>query len=319
MLHPSDRWVWDFWHVQDQGTHHLFYLQAPKALGDPELRHRSATVGHATSTDLRDWTEHGTVLAPGGAGSIDATATWTGSIVRGADGLWRMFYTAAIFLQRDCAANIETIAVAISDDLFTWRKDPSVELHPDPEWYERLGDSDWPEEAWRDPWVYEADGLWHMLITGRSNVGATLDRGVVAYATSEDLHTWTVRRPLTDPDQGFGQLEVLQRVRIDARDFVLFSTQTSTLSDTRRSKGAETGTWIAPVTTRIQLDHAINLTGPSLYSGRIIDHAGAPMFLAFATTDNEANFCGGIVDPIPVGVSHGKVTLLREPFRSPES
>jgi hypothetical protein len=51
--HPSrshdDRWIWDFWHLQDRWTHHLYYLQAPESLGGPELRHGNATIGHATS------------------------------------------------------------------------------------------------------------------------------------------------------------------------------------------------------------------------------------------------------------------------------
>ncbi|MFF2945761.1 hypothetical protein ACFVSQ_38625 [Streptomyces niveus] len=32
-------WVWDFWFADDGDTFHMFYLHAPKSLGDPELRH----------------------------------------------------------------------------------------------------------------------------------------------------------------------------------------------------------------------------------------------------------------------------------------
>ena len=34
-----DKWVWDFWFARHEGQHHIFYLQAPRALGDPGLRH----------------------------------------------------------------------------------------------------------------------------------------------------------------------------------------------------------------------------------------------------------------------------------------
>ncbi len=88
-------WVWDSWTAVDGDTTHLFYLHAPTALGDPDLRHRNAAVGHATSTDLVTWTDHGVVLEHGPAGSPDASATWTGSVTRDPSGLWRMSYTGS--------------------------------------------------------------------------------------------------------------------------------------------------------------------------------------------------------------------------------
>ena len=45
-----DHWLWDFWLADDGRTHHLFYLHAPKSLGNPDLRHRNARIGHASST-----------------------------------------------------------------------------------------------------------------------------------------------------------------------------------------------------------------------------------------------------------------------------
>lgn len=312
-LKPADRWIWDFWHIQHDDIHHLYYLQAPKSLGDPELRHRNATIGHATSRDLSTWTEHGTVLAPGGAGSVDATATWTGSIVRADDGTWRMFYTGSTFPSPDTATNIEAIAVAVSTDLYTWEKDPSFALYADPRWYETLGNSAWPEEAWRDPWVYRDDaGLWHMLITARANTGESIDRGVVGHATSPDLDTWTVHPPITQPRHGFAHLEVFQKIAPNGQDLVLFSAHDQVLSDERRSAGAGTGTWVAPWNAEIELDNAINLSGANLYSGRIIDPGGVPVLLAFELTDGAGPFVGGICDPIPVDIANGRLALPDE-------
>ena len=76
-----DHWVWDFWLADDGDRYHLFYLHAPKSLGDPQLRHRNARIGHASSTDLR-WTNHGTNqgifgLAPDGRPvSFTGIAIW---------------------------------------------------------------------------------------------------------------------------------------------------------------------------------------------------------------------------------------------------
>lgn len=311
MLNPDDRWIWDFWHVQDDNTHHLYYLQAPKSLGDPELRHRNASIGHATSTDLTTWTEHGTILERGPFGAPDATATWTGSVIRGDDGRWRMFYTGSTFLSPDSAANVEVIAVAVSKDLHHWKKDDSFVLRADPRWYEVLGDSEWPEEAWRDPWVYrDATGTWHMLITARANTGDVRDRGVIGHATSLDLRTWTVQPPLTSPGHGFGHLEVPQEVRIADRRMLVFATHDAVISDARKAQGASTGTWIAPWDEEIDLDAARNLTGPDLYSGRVINSVEGPVLLGFGISDEDGGFAGGICDPIPLTQLHQQTALL---------
>jgi hypothetical protein len=37
-LQLPDKWVWDFWLIRDAMDYHAFYLQAPRSLGDPELR-----------------------------------------------------------------------------------------------------------------------------------------------------------------------------------------------------------------------------------------------------------------------------------------
>ncbi len=188
----------------------------PRAWGDPALRHRNARIGHATSHDLINWKSHGVVLQPDDPDAFDATSTWTGSVLQGPDGLWRMFYTGARFYETH---NIEAIGVATSPDLYTWTKQPAVVLEPDVRWYERYGDSAWPEEAWRDPWVFadpEGNG-WHMLITARSNQGDVDDRGVIGHAVSPDLTTWEVRPPLSKPGAGFGHLEVPQTVIMDGK------------------------------------------------------------------------------------------------------
>ncbi|WP_246255875.1 hypothetical protein [Pseudarthrobacter oxydans] len=93
-----DSWVWDFWIADDGDTFHMYYLHAPKSLGDPALRHRNARIGHATSQDLITWEPHGVVLQPDDPEAFDATSTWTGSVVQGPDGIWRMFYTARAFM-----------------------------------------------------------------------------------------------------------------------------------------------------------------------------------------------------------------------------
>ena len=92
MLRLADDWVWDSWTADDGERFHLFFLKAPRALGDLTRRHTHASVGHATSTDLTHWTLQPDALAAS-AGGWDDLAIWTGSIVRGDDGVWRLFYS----------------------------------------------------------------------------------------------------------------------------------------------------------------------------------------------------------------------------------
>ncbi|WP_315070595.1 glycosyl hydrolase family 32 [uncultured Microbacterium sp.] len=310
MLAPTDRWIWDFWHVEHDGVHHLYYLQASKSLGDPELRHRNATVGHATSTDLRNWTEHGTILEPGGAGKPDATATWTGSVVRADDGLWWMFYTGSTFLTEDGHANVEVITAACSSDLHIWVKHDSLVLCADPRWYETLGTSAWPEEAWRDPWVFRDGDNWRMLITARANDGDLWDRGVVGHATSPDLQNWEVEPPLTSPGEGFAHLEVFQVTTVENQRMLVFSAHETVLSASRTEAGATSGTFAAPWTDGIDLEHAVNLAGPDLYSGRVVDTESGPVLLAFLLVDDEGQFIGGICDPIAIEITGGRLSLV---------
>lgn len=312
----EDFWIWDFWLADDGDQFHLYYLHAPKSLDDPELRHRNARFGHATSTDLVTWHDLGPILGPGKPGDFDETATWTGSVLQGPDGLWRMFYTGASFLPG--GGNIETIGVATSPDLFTWTKQPGPLVKADPRWYETFGTSSWPEEAWRDPWVFadpHGDG-WHMLVTGRSNQGADDERGVIGHATSPDLEQWSVQKPLSNPGAGFAHLEVPQLVRVDAHHVLLFSCNTPALSDAAKRNGLSGGIWSLPVTQPLEnlaIDSATLLAPESLYSGRIIhDRTGMAVMLAFDMADSEGAFLGSVSDPIPVGWASDRSSLCLE-------
>ncbi|WP_065571567.1 glycoside hydrolase family 68 protein [Microbacterium oleivorans] len=290
-------WVWDFWVADDGEIFHLYYLRAPTSLGDPELRHRHARIGHATSTDLTDWTDHGEVLGPGAPGAFDATATWTGCVVQGDDGLWRMFYTGSVFLEEGSTRNIESIGMATSTDLHRWDKREAFVLRAAGEYYEKLGDTAWPEEAWRDPWVFRdpaGDG-WHMLITARGAGGTTSTGGVVGHAWSPDLDTWTVQPPLSGPAQTFAHLEVFQVTEVDGTPVLLFCAP-------RTTDGAE-GVWAVrtdAVPRGAPVDEASLLLAAPHYAGRVVrDRAGEPVVLAFLGSPGTGAEPMGITDPLP--------------------
>ncbi|GAB2769063.1 glycosyl hydrolase [Terrabacter sp. 28] len=254
MLRLDDRWVWDAWTVDDGGRTHLFYLQAPRSLGDPSLRHVNATVGHAVSTDCVAWEVVEDALTPSDSG-FDDLAIWTGSTVHDGE-RWRMFYTAVsraghhIYDQR--------IGSAVSDDLVHWtRASSEPALRIDPRHYKTLashpGPTEGPDlegssETWRDPLVLrdpEGDG-WHLLITARARDAAKNDDGVVAHAWSSDLDSWEVRGPLCEPGAGFGQLEVLRSLVIDGRPVLVFTCHPEEMTPARRADADGCCTWSVP-------------------------------------------------------------------------
>jgi beta-fructofuranosidase len=304
MLTLPDSWTWDFWIADTGQEYHLFFLRASRALHDPDRRHRRASVGHAVSADLTNWTLLADALVPGDTPAFDDLATWTGSVIEGPDGTWHMFYTGC---SRAEDGLVQRIGVATSTDLITWHKQPqSPILTADPRWYEQLGDSDWRDEAWRDPWVFadpDGDG-WHMVITARARTGPTDDGGVIGHARSTDLLHWQAQPPLSQPGNGFGQLEVPQLETIEGRPVLIFSCHRAEMSASRQRHGGSGGTWYVPCNTKlgdIDISKARPLTDEGLYAGRVIrDRSGRWVLLAFHNTGPDGKFIGRLSDPMPV-------------------
>ena len=288
------QFVWDFWTVHDDThrVHHLFHLYASMSLGDPELRHRNARVGHAVSRDLRAWKRLPDPL-PEAAG-YDDLASWTGCTVR-AEVAWWLFTTG---LSRADDGRVQRIGAATSPDLTTWTRTGLV-LEADPAHYQRSSES-WVEEAWRDPWVVpDEDGRWHMYVTARDAGGAP-GCGVVGHAVSDDLIDWEVQPPLSSPTGIFDWLEVISVVKVEGRWVLLFSCLSAQMPGAPAGAG---GVWSVPVKgpgSPVEVSRAVRLTDESLYVGKVVDHLGAAYFMAFRNRGPDAAFVGGITDPVPV-------------------
>lgn len=302
VLRLPDRWIWDSWYATRGDEYHVFYLQAPRSLGDPDLRHRSATVGHAVSTDLRHWTVVPDALQPGRPGSWDDVAIWTGSIIEH-DDRWYLFYTGTSHAED---GRVQRVGLATSVDLVEWERYGSTPLiEADSRWYEKLGSSGWPEEAWRDPWVIELDGRFHALLTARSVDGPVDGRGVIGHAVSEDLLSWQVGPPLSEPGH-FGHLEVPQLVGLDDRFLLVFSCEADRVSARRRA------TSTAEPRDSVYVALADGPMGPfavaeaeealpaGLYAGRLVrGPSGEWVWLAFVDCDRTGAFVGELCDPVP--------------------
>jgi beta-fructofuranosidase len=302
VLRLPDSWVWDSWHaVDDGGVHHLFFLRASRALLDPDRRHDRASVGHATAPDLRRWALQPDALVSADVPAWDDFAIWTGSVARGPDGVWRLFYTGSSHAERGL---VQRIGVAVSDDLVTWtRAHDGPLLEADARWYETLDLEAWNDEAWRDPYVFPDPGGdgWHMVITARARDGDPAGRGVIGHARSDDLLEWEVGPPLTAPC-GFGQLEVPQVARVDGRHFLVFSCWPDRMDAARRARWTGGGVWIAPGESLLgpwDIAGAEPLGHPSLYAGRLVENGGNWCVLGFRDIEDGA-FVGEITDPLPL-------------------
>ena len=308
MLRLPDKWIWDFWLAQDGADYHVFYLQAPRSLGDPDLRHWNVSIGHAVSQDLRDWRVLPDALRPGSSGDWDDYTTWTGSIIQH-EGLWYLFYTGGNRAERGL---VQRIGLATSADLIHWEKHPANPLiTAEPRWYELLDLDLWHDQAWRDPWVFRhpETGSFHALITARANHGPADGRGVVGHACSDDLINWEVMPPLTEAGE-FGHLEVPQLTYIRGRYYLLFCAAASVHSTARRRR-----TGLEPVTGTHYLI-ADDPLGPfhystdeflisdeigSLYAGKLVRGPGGDwVFVASRMFAPDGTFIGELSDPFPV-------------------
>ena len=314
MLALPDHWIWDFWFADDGRRHHVFFLKAPKSLGDPDLRHVNARIGHAVSDDLRRWEPLPDALGPGPPGAWDDRSTWTGNVVAH-DGRWYMFYSG---ISHAHGGLRQAIGMAHSDDLMTWqRASHEPVLTADPRWYEQLDLDIWIEETFRDPWVFpDPSGLgFRMYCTARANYGEPDGRGVVGQAWSPDLWTWQAMPPVTDPGD-FGHLEVPQLAEIGGRDYLLFSVYDWAHSAVRLQRaevvcGTHYMLGESPLGPFRMLsdEFLIGTAEGPFYAGRVVrDRAGQWQFMCWAQFAPDGAFVGALADPVPV-VQHGDGSL----------
>ena len=322
---PPDHLLWDFWlaprRAGSSDPYHLFYLQAPRDLPDPEMRHERASVGHAVSPNLIDWEERGTAFAPAPQGNWDDLAIWTGSIVKHG-GMYYFFYTG-----RSRRDRIQRIGLATSTDpeLHNWERYPDNPIViADPRWYEQPDPINWPDgQACRDPWVTYSkdDQAWYMFFTARANHGPVDGRGVVGLARSTDLLHWEQLPPVSEPGE-FGHLEVPQPVAIKGHWYLLFCTNLH--GERRRTRVPGEAGWsgthylVGEKLTgpyRLSTDAAL-LADPArtFYAGRAVaDRDGQLVFLAWRGRDDEGKFLGGLSNPAPITVlSDGTLQVDRD-------
>jgi len=303
-----DMWVWDAWYYTHGDLTHMFFLKAPKSVGDPDQRHFYASVGHATSTDFVTWDYHGTAIAPSEGPAWDDMTIWTGCVVENPQGGFVLFYTGTSRADR---AHVQRIGAATSDDLFNWTRvgtEPALEA--DPNFYGKLGDEGVADEACRDPWVFqvEGDARWHMLFTAYGKHDVLKENGVIGYAVSDDLFTWTQQPAMFDTKIG-QELEVPETFEVNGTWYLAFSRWSwgapkshedaighKIASGTYylRSEEGPLGPWTLTDTKGLLTD-----SDEKIYVARKVTLPdGRDALIAFNNSDGNGSFPGTLTDPI---------------------
>ncbi len=235
---------------------------------------------------------------------------WTGSVARGDDGVWRMYYTAISTAGHELRD--QKIGMVESDDLFTWRRvsdKPAVEV--DPRWYATLPEDITASETWRDPFVYrDSDGDWRMLISARAKDAPRNDNGVLAEARSSDMRTWEVGPPVCEPRAGFGQLEVAQIRVIDGQPVLVFTCHPQEQTDERIAVSGSYCTWSVAgdsVTGHWDISRAEPFTAePALFAAPLVQRRdGSWALIGFRNREPEGILSFDIIDPVPVRIHDG--------------
>lgn len=231
------------------GLYHLFHLVLPN----------HDFIAHAVSTDGINWRRIRNALFIGDPGSFDDLMLWTMHVSPdpNREGGWRMFYTG---LTRRDQGKIQRLGLALSDDLYEWRKypvnwedargprDPALvqaarkasarseadgvhaeideascfPLEPDPEYYEASLDEGRHWVSFRDPYFFHDGETGRLIAAGRVNDGPIVRRGCVAAFEETAPYCFSARPPLHHP-MLYDDVEVPNLIEIEGQNYLIGS------------------------------------------------------------------------------------------------
>jgi beta-fructofuranosidase len=194
--------MWDAWYVNHDDTVHMFHLQ--RATNEGIATHADGDLlGHATSVNLVDWTQHAPAFGPGEPGALDDLQPWTGCVYEH-DGRFLLFYTMRSSLPP--AGRVQRIGLATSDDLQVWTRYPhNPVITPDPHWYHSETGSGTVSANFvvdaRDLIIQpDPDGPgWYGFYAARTHDDSLAGGAAIATVHSLDLETWEHRAPAFSP------------------------------------------------------------------------------------------------------------------------
>lgn len=231
------------------GLYHLFHLVLPN----------HDFIAHAISDNALNWRRVDNALFIGDPGGWDDLMLWTMHVSPDPynEGKWRMFYTG---LSRRDQGKVQRVGLAVSDDLFRWRKadvnwqdlrgatDPHqvkearsklphnvsdrikaknvaascFPLEASPEYYEATLDNPRNWVSFRDPFYYRDGDRGWLLTASRTDRGPILRRGCVGLMEETSPNQFKALPPLHAPMQ-YDDIEVPNLFRIDGDYYLIGS------------------------------------------------------------------------------------------------
>lgn len=211
--HGFNEWgIGDVDVVKVGDTYHLFHLFLPN----------HAYIAHAVSTDGLNWSRVRNALFVGHPGEWDDDMLWTMHVSPDPDkpGSWRMFYTG---LARRENGRVQRVGLAVSDDLYTWRKVQSgFPLSIPGTFYESRLDEGRQWVSFRDPYFCRVGNERWLLAAARSKDGPIIRRGCVSLAKETAPGRFEFHEPLHHP-QAYDDVEVPCLIELDGHWYLLGS------------------------------------------------------------------------------------------------
>ena len=139
-----DAWVGDCIPFWENGLYYVFYLH------DPRIRkgeYEEETTWHLVTTrDCLNFEYHGTAIAKGAEDRPNKNIFYTGSVIKGTNGIYYAFYTAFNENYPFEGQSMQSVMAACGTDPFHLETEEPFILRSDDVIYERFD--------WRDPFVF---------------------------------------------------------------------------------------------------------------------------------------------------------------------
>lgn len=235
---PREAWFGDAIPFCEGGTFYIYYLY--------DKRETPVTADHTSwhlvsTKDFLHWKEEGEALPAGGVNDCDQ-ACYTGSVIRGKDGLWHMFYTGQNPVNPDYGREgkaLQYILHAVSTDLKNWEKHYEAAF--------TAPESRFEPHDWRDPFVFwqEETGSYYMLLAARLQGKSLRKSGCVAVCRSVDLWNWEEAEVFFAPEMYYTH-ECPDLFREGEWWYLLYSTFTTRFVTHYRKSRSLQGPWEMP-------------------------------------------------------------------------
>lgn len=250
---PECAYVGDVIPFYEKGKYYAFYLHDPRSCGSGVYA-ESTTWYLVETIDGLSFREKGQVLSFGNPGNLHNN--YTGSVLRGKDGLYYAFFTAFNPELKIDGKPIQIVMVArgaAPDELSIIE---GFRLTSDNLLYEPFD--------WRDPFVFfnEDAGCYWMLLCARKKGEGNHRGGCIALCTSDDLLTWKYEKPFYEPNM-YITMECPEMFKMGKWWYLVFSTFSDRFVTHYRISEHCTGPWRIPYEDSLDCrsDYAIKTAG----------------------------------------------------------